>query len=83
MATIAEKEHDPEKGTDLSPKPTNVDVDVGTMLKHADRNNADEAMKAFLGHEGEVITMTPEMEKNLLRKVDWNLMPVSIFSFAF
>jgi ACS family allantoate permease-like MFS transporter len=46
------------------------------MFKHADPNDGDEALKAFAGHDGEVIVMTPEMEKKLLRKIDWNLMPV-------
>lgn len=43
-------------------------------LKHADRNDADEALKIF--EEGEVITMTPEEEKKLLRKIDLHLMPL-------
>lgn len=46
------------------------------MFKHADPNDGDEALRAFAGHDGEVIVMTPEMEKKLLRKIDWNLMPV-------
>ncbi|RKU48354.1 hypothetical protein DL546_008829 [Coniochaeta pulveracea] len=43
-------------------------------LKHANRNDADEALKIF--EEGEVITMTPEDEKKLLRKIDLHLMPL-------
>jgi hypothetical protein len=43
-------------------------------LKHADRNDADEALQIF--EEGEVITMTPEEEKKLLRKIDRHLMPL-------
>lgn len=50
------------------------------MFKHVDPNDGDEALKAFAGHDGEVIVMTPEMEKALLRKIDWNLMPVRLLS---
>lgn len=45
-----------------------------TKLKHADRNDADEALQIF--EAGEVITMTPEEEKKLLRKIDLHLMPL-------
>ncbi len=44
------------------------------VLKHADSNDADEALRAFA--DGEVITLTPEEEKRLLRKIDFNLMPL-------
>lgn len=62
---------------DLHPKTT---IEVGDapsiVLKHADRNDADAALMAFKGHEGETIVMTVEMERKLLRKIDWNIMPV-------
>ncbi len=44
------------------------------ILKHS--HDADEAMKAFVGHEGEVIQIDEESNRRLLRKIDWNLMPV-------
>jgi ACS family allantoate permease-like MFS transporter len=44
------------------------------VLKHA--HDADEAMKAFVGHEGEVIRLAEATNKRLLRKIDMNLMPV-------
>jgi hypothetical protein len=70
---------DPEKATKPSPNITFGDGEAQeTMFKHADKHDADEAMKAFAGHEGEVIVITPEMEKNLLRKIDWHLMPVAL-----
>jgi len=50
--------------------------DPKTMLKHADRNDADEALKIFEGHLGETIVLTPEEEKKLLRKIDWNIIPL-------
>jgi MFS transporter, ACS family, allantoate permease len=76
---------DAEKGLDghdLTPKETIGNGDVGdiVILKHANPNDADEAMKAFVGQEGEMVVMTPEMERALLRKIDWNLMPVCIFT---
>lgn len=68
---------DPEKATELSHQPTYGDGEVkDTRFKHADPNDGDEALKAFAGHDGETIILTPEMEKKLLRKIDLNLMPV-------
>jgi ACS family allantoate permease-like MFS transporter len=81
MADI-EKTHnlseDPEKVSDLSHETTygEGDIKVVDRFKHADPNDGDEALKAFVGHEGEAIVMTPEMEKKLLRKIDLNLIPV-------
>ena len=50
------------------------------FLKHA--NDADEAMRAFAGHEGEVLVLDEATNKRLLRKIDWNLMPVSTIHFS-
>ena len=47
------------------------------VLKHA--HDADEAMKAFLGHEGQIIELTEEDNKRILRTIDWNLIPVSLY----
>ena len=44
------------------------------VLKHS--NDADEAMKAFEGHDGEVIVVDQATNKRLLRKIDLNIMPV-------
>jgi ACS family allantoate permease-like MFS transporter len=46
------------------------------ILKHS--HDADAAMKAFEGMDGQVLELTPEKNKALLRKIDWHLMPVSI-----
>lgn len=46
------------------------------ILKHADRNDADEALKVLEGENGETIEMTPEEQRRLLRKIDWHLMPM-------
>jgi len=68
---------DPEKINELAPNTTLDDGDVDdVMFKHANVDDGDEALKAFAGHDGEIIVMTPEMEKKLLRKIDMNLMPV-------
>ena len=45
------------------------------VLKHA--NDADEAMKAFNGREGEVVVLDEATNKRLLRKIDLHLMPVN------
>ena len=44
------------------------------VLKHA--HNADEAMKAFVSHEGKVIQLNKATNKRLLHKIDMNLMLV-------
>lgn len=44
------------------------------VLQHS--HDADEAMKAFVGHEGEVIHIDAATNKRLLRKIDFNLIPV-------
>lgn len=44
------------------------------VLKHA--NDADEAMKAFEGHEGEVLVLDGATNRRLLSKIDRNIMPV-------
>lgn len=45
-----------------------------TILKHA--HDADEAMKAFEGHAGQVIHIDEATNKRLCRLIDWNLMPI-------
>jgi ACS family allantoate permease-like MFS transporter len=68
---------DLEKVADLSPKPTiNNGESSDVKFIHADPNDGDIALNALRGHDGEII-LTPETEKKLLRKIDWNLMPVS------
>jgi ACS family allantoate permease-like MFS transporter len=47
------------------------------ILQHTD--DGDEALKAFMSHQGEVIELDEATNKRLLRKIDWNLMPVCIF----
>lgn len=49
------------------------------LLKHS--HDADTAMKAFEGMDGQVIELTEEKSKALLRKIDWHLMPVRHCSF--
>ncbi|KAL8694034.1 MAG: hypothetical protein Q9224_003645 [Gallowayella concinna] len=44
------------------------------LAKHA--NNADDAMKAFAGHEGETLVLDEATSKMLLKKIDLHLMPL-------
>lgn len=48
------------------------------ILKHS--HDADEAMKAFQGAQGQVIEIDAATNKRLLRKIDWNLMPVRLLA---
>lgn len=44
------------------------------LLKHS--HDADEAMKAFVGREGQVITIDKATDRRLLRTIDRHLMPI-------
>ncbi len=44
------------------------------VLKHA--YDADEAMKAFEGVDGEAVVLDEATSKRLLRKIDFNIMPL-------
>lgn len=44
------------------------------ILEHS--HDADEAMKAFQEAQGQVIEIDAATNKRLLRRIDWNLMPV-------
>lgn len=48
------------------------------ILQHA--GDGDEALKAFMSHPGQVIELDEATNKRLLRKIDWNLMPVRFCS---
>lgn len=67
--------HETEKGL---PEPQQDAVRSNSVdkriLKHS--HDADEAMKAFQGHEGQVIEIDEATNKRLLRIIDWHLMPV-------
>jgi ACS family allantoate permease-like MFS transporter len=52
-----------------------------TILQHA--GDADEALKAFMSHPGQVIELDEATNKRLLRKIDWNLMPVRFFGIPY
>ncbi len=51
---------------------------MGKLIEHS--HDADEAMKAFAGHEGEIIEIDDATNKRLLRIIDWNLLPLSTLS---
>ncbi|CZT45793.1 related to allantoate permease [Rhynchosporium secalis] len=67
---------DPEKRIDAFPNAASIEegATIGVTFLHADQTDGDEAFKAFEGQD--VIVMTEEMERKLLRKIDWNLMPM-------
>lgn len=79
MSTIEEKTASPP----LEVIPAEADVEKvaatekhvdATILKHA--HDADEAMKAFEGTEGQVITIDEATNRRLLRIIDWHMMPL-------
>ncbi|WPH00622.1 Major Facilitator Superfamily [Acrodontium crateriforme] len=45
-----------------------------TILKHS--HDADEAMKAFQSHAGQILEIDEATNKRLLRRIDWNLIPI-------
>lgn len=83
MATAGEHARDVEKETivsDTTP-PSGIKKTINEKLaKHS--HDADAAMKAFEGMEGEVVELTEEKSKALLRKIDMHLMPVCIVIFV-
>jgi ACS family allantoate permease-like MFS transporter len=74
--------NDPEKandnvlaGTDISEDAIrNGSVVPEHILKHS--KDADVALKAFANYHGSVIDIDEATNKRLLRRIDWNLMPV-------
>lgn len=83
MATAAETTRHPTDVEKVVSTTDNESVSPGIVkksdekiLKHS--HDADAAMKAFEGMDGQVIELTPEKNKALLRKIDWHLMPVSM-----
>ena len=75
MAEVDRSEKLPATDPEKSPgQDVDIGAKVGTILNHADKNDADEALKVLQGHDGEVIVMTLEEEKKLLRKIDMYMM---------
>ena len=67
---------DEEKGSVVdAPPPGLVQHIDDKILKHS--HDADAAMRAFEGYEGQTIEISEETNRRLLRKIDWHLMPVS------
>ena len=72
--------HDPEKNPESIPGISDAKIRAGKVaaediLKHS--IDADDALKAFASHQGQVIHLDEETNRRLLRKIDWNIMPVS------
>ncbi|KAL9109039.1 MAG: hypothetical protein Q9227_006279 [Pyrenula ochraceoflavens] len=78
----SEKDAYASAGLDEKRAPSPVDVGKprsgshvpDSVIKHS--HDADEAMKAFAGMEGEVIEIDEATNKRLLRRIDWNLIPL-------
>jgi len=51
-----------------------------TLEKHA--HDADEAMKAFDGLQGEAIELDEATNRRLLRTIDWHMMPIMCFIYG-
>jgi ACS family allantoate permease-like MFS transporter len=78
MATATTPPEDYEKSTivtdDATPRLGLKGKLDEKLLKHS--QDADAAMKAFEGMDGQVLELTEEKRKSLLRKIDMHLMPV-------
>ena len=72
-ALVDEKRHLPP---DVEKAPEVAGEAPIIILKHA--NDADEAMKAFSGYEGDILVLDEATNKRLLRKIDLHLMPVNL-----
>jgi ACS family allantoate permease-like MFS transporter len=78
MTSLASEPHQPaalEKDVSVQPELKSDDLDKKATKGYSD---ADAAMKAFEGLNGQVLELTEEKNKELLRKIDWHLMPVSL-----
>jgi hypothetical protein len=77
MATTTDMdEKSPVDSAPASPAPrSGLKASINEKLaKHS--HDADAAMKAFEGMEGQVVELTEEKRRKLLRKIDLHLMPV-------
>lgn len=64
-----------EKALHSTPEELGPELAIGEVQDVKDVKNADAALD-FLRHEGEVVEMTAEDEKKLVRKIDWMIMPL-------
>lgn len=69
------EEKNPSPVTDVENGTEHIARQVDPELeKHA--HDADEAMKAISELHGEVVTIDPETNKRLLRRIDWHMIPI-------
>lgn len=84
MAAGSEKEM--STPPDMEKEPV-VDAPVPELVRHIDEkilkhsHDADAALKAFEGYEGQTLELSEETRKRLLRKIDLHLMPVGVDCF--
>lgn len=67
-------EKNPQQTSDLADAIRSGSVVDGKILEHS--NDGDEALKAFMESRGQVLEIDEATNKRLLRKIDWNLMPI-------
>jgi ACS family allantoate permease-like MFS transporter len=75
MSTIDDK-IDPPGAVDVEKEgsPTPAKHVDSRIVKHS--HDVDEAMKAFEGVEGQVITIDEATNRRLLKIIDWHMMPL-------
>lgn len=79
----ADKARDPGSAElDEKQVPSPIDVEKERQYSNVDdaivkhSYDADEAMKAFAGREGEIVQLDEATNRRLLRRIDWNMMPL-------
>jgi ACS family allantoate permease-like MFS transporter len=76
-AATVPRDMEKETAVSDSSSPSGLKGKINEKLqKHS--HDADAAMKAFEGMDGQVIELTEEKSKALLRKIDRHLMPVRL-----
>lgn len=77
----AEKKVELSSDVEKSPSDEAAPDAPAAILKHG--LDADEAMKAFVGHDVSNLVLDDETSKRILRKIDLNIMPVREWANAF
>jgi ACS family allantoate permease-like MFS transporter len=53
-----------------------LDVEKATQRLEKHSHDADEALKAFEGIQGEALELDEATNRRLLRTIDWHIMPI-------
>ncbi|EFW99654.1 major facilitator superfamily transporter allantoate [Grosmannia clavigera kw1407] len=85
VADVTEASPDGEKGQALSVTSSSSSQQadkkeavgsIAAVLRHADQDDADEALKVLRAQGSSVRPLTAAEERRLVRKIDWHLMPL-------